>query len=222
MSGKAEKKLLTDWEAIEREFRAGQLSVLQIAKAFGISHTAINKKAKALGWTRDLSDQVRKEISARLVSARVSTPTQIETKEAVETAAERGVALVLSHRKDISSARDAVGKLLKTLHDGIDGHDEIVDLIHEATEPGPEAPAYEKATLAKRRAKMLAAIELPTRSQVINSLASALKTLIPLEREAFNLDGRRDRDADDANVVATMTPQEAFEAYAATLAQGND
>lgn len=40
----------------------------------------------------------------------------------------------------------------------------------------------------RRRARMMAAVALPSRAAIANSLASALKTLIPLERQAFNLD----------------------------------
>lgn len=43
----------TDWERIELDYRAGILSVREIAEARGVSHTAIYKKAKTLGWERE-------------------------------------------------------------------------------------------------------------------------------------------------------------------------
>ena len=52
-----------DWEAIEREYRAGQLAVVEIGRQHGLSHTAINKRAKRDGWTRNLADRVRKKVS---------------------------------------------------------------------------------------------------------------------------------------------------------------
>ena len=45
-----------DWERIEQLFRAGLLSVREIASACGVSHTAINKRSKAEGWDRDLNE----------------------------------------------------------------------------------------------------------------------------------------------------------------------
>ena len=42
-----------DWAGIERDFRAGVMSVREIAKWYGVSHTGINKKAKAEGWARE-------------------------------------------------------------------------------------------------------------------------------------------------------------------------
>jgi len=66
MAGKPrEGRPVIDWEAIEREFRAGQLSVVEIGRQHGLSHTAINKRAKRDGWTRNLADKVRKAVSAR-------------------------------------------------------------------------------------------------------------------------------------------------------------
>ena len=42
-------KVDVDWEAVEGMYRAGLLSVREIARSQGISHTAIQKRAKADG-----------------------------------------------------------------------------------------------------------------------------------------------------------------------------
>ena len=47
-----EEKPAPDWERIEFDYRAGLLSSREIASAGGVSHTAINKRAKRLGWAR--------------------------------------------------------------------------------------------------------------------------------------------------------------------------
>lgn len=168
-------KPATDWEAIEREFRAGQLSVSEIGRQHGISHTAINKRAKREGWTRDLSERVRKEVSARLVSDGVSAE---GVRETIQVAAARGVQLVREHRQDIGQNRSAVTKLIEELHTTIAHIDEIEDDIIDETSGDKDG---------KRRARMLAAVALPSRAGVASTLANALKTLIPLERQAFNL-----------------------------------
>jgi hypothetical protein len=41
------KKAAPDWERIEADYRAGLLSVREIAAAHGVSHTAIQKRAKS-------------------------------------------------------------------------------------------------------------------------------------------------------------------------------
>ena len=45
----------TDWERIELDYRAGIKTLRQIADENGITHGAINKRAKRDGWERDLS-----------------------------------------------------------------------------------------------------------------------------------------------------------------------
>jgi len=50
-----------DWEAIEREYRAGQLSIREIGRKHGVSDTAVRKEAKARGWVRGEAAPVRTE-----------------------------------------------------------------------------------------------------------------------------------------------------------------
>ncbi|HEY4292069.1 GIY-YIG nuclease family protein [Luteibacter sp.] len=47
-------KKAPDWERIEADYRAGLLSVREIAAAQGVSHVAIGKRAKRDGWERSL------------------------------------------------------------------------------------------------------------------------------------------------------------------------
>ena len=55
-----------DWEAIERDYRAGILSVREIGAKCGCTHTAINKRAKRDGWERERA--ARQQEPVRLVS----------------------------------------------------------------------------------------------------------------------------------------------------------
>jgi hypothetical protein len=172
-------KASTDWEAIEREYRAGQLSVREIALQHSVSHTAINKRAKADGWTRDLAKEVRREVSNRLVRAEVSAEvSNANAKEAVETAAARGVELVRQHRRSLGRAQAIAEKLLFELERGTDNIDDIEAAIDEET-------AADKSD--KRRNMMLKAVSLSSRAQIAAALSVTVKNLIPLERQAFNL-----------------------------------
>ncbi|CAK0757439.1 hypothetical protein WCLP8_2870010 [uncultured Gammaproteobacteria bacterium] len=80
--------------------RAGQLSVREIGKRYGVSHVAIEKKAKRNGWARDLSGKVKQEVNRRLVTSEVTSP-KANHREAIEAASARAVDVVMSHRKDI-------------------------------------------------------------------------------------------------------------------------
>ena len=50
---RAPKKAKADWEAIEREYRAGQLSIRLLASRHGVSECTVRKRAKAAWWPRE-------------------------------------------------------------------------------------------------------------------------------------------------------------------------
>jgi hypothetical protein len=165
----------TDWERIEAEYRTGKLSVSEIGRQYGVSHTAVNKRAKREGWVRDLSDKVRKLVSARLVSEGVSASTLSET---VEKAAERDIQIVRQHRADIGAQRRLVGDLVAELRESTSFREEIEAEIEEET-------ADDRSP--RRREQMLRAVALASRVGIAKDLAAATKTLVELERQAFNI-----------------------------------
>lgn len=176
------EKTPTDWEAIEREYRAGQLSVSEIGRIFGVSHTAINKRAKKFEWPRDLVDRVRQAVSAKLVSNPVSDEALAET---VDQAATRIVQVVREHKTNIRSSRNILGKLFDELNDAIDHREEIEDDIVAETVDDKDG---------QRRARMLRAVALGSRAGVMLSLSAAMKNVIVLERQAFNISTEGDKD----------------------------
>lgn len=199
-----------DWEAVEREFRAGQLSVVEIGRQHGISHTAVNKRAKRDGWTRNLAGRVRQEVSARLVSDEVSTARETE---AIETAAARGVQVVRQHRRDITEASRLTRALMAELDEATVQNDEILDAIEDETKGDANG---------RRRAAMQRAVALPSRAGVMKDLATSAKILIELERRAFNLDAAPDEDPNDAKVSARERIAGRILGIAARTAAGGD
>ena len=172
----AKKRKTPDWEAIEREYRAGQLSNAEIARQHGVTAAAITMRAKRNGWVKDLTNQVRERIRADLVNDGVKG---VNAQEAIDMAARRGVEVVRSHRRDIASGRRLVNLLMGQLLDAANHREEIEEEILEET-AGDRNP--------KRRISMLQAISLPRHAGALKDLSQALKNLIPLERQAFNLD----------------------------------
>jgi hypothetical protein len=193
-----------DWEAIEREFRAGQFSVSEIGRIYGVSHTAILKRAKKLGWSRNLAQRVREEVSARLVSDEVSATTARET---IEAAAERVIQLVREHRRDIRTGREAVSALVTELRNVTDGRNAIESAIEAETGDDPNG---------RRRATMLRAVSLGSRASIAASLSVALKNLISIERHAFGLETGK---ADGSNDSGTAGLAERLDAAFQRLAQ---
>jgi hypothetical protein len=47
-----------DWNAVERDYRIGELSLRQLAQRHDCSHSAIANRATNMGWQRDRVDAV--------------------------------------------------------------------------------------------------------------------------------------------------------------------
>lgn len=69
MSEKSERHDI-DWTALYTEWRLGILSNRQLGAKYGCTEAAIRKKAKDHGWTRDLSEAVRKRVRNKLIEIR--------------------------------------------------------------------------------------------------------------------------------------------------------
>jgi hypothetical protein len=66
--GAAIQRSSADWESIESHYRAGVLSVRQIAINESISEAAIRKRAKEHGWKRDLTERVQQAVRQKLIA----------------------------------------------------------------------------------------------------------------------------------------------------------
>ncbi|MDX7999365.1 hypothetical protein FE394_09145, partial [Xenorhabdus sp. Reich] len=114
-----------DWEAIESVYRAGSLSIREIAAKHGVSDTAIRKRASANGWQRDLTDQVKKATRTKLVRSevrsevrRVGSQPEVRTDEdIIEQASSEAAEVVLGHRTDLADWRRIANKLRTFLDD---------------------------------------------------------------------------------------------------------
>jgi hypothetical protein len=103
-----------DWEAIERAYRAGLISVRAIGELHGVNHATILKRAKKEGWARDLTEQVRTATKQKVTTA-VTTlgnhSKSVTDAEIIEEAASQGAAIVLAHRSGLAQWRGIANKL---------------------------------------------------------------------------------------------------------------
>lgn len=151
-----------DWEAIEREYRAGQISIREIAREHDISAPAIVKKAKIEGWDRDLSEKVKQSISNKLVNSEVNTKVNTKSeREIVEAAATKGAEIIKLHRGGAEKQRD----ILYTLCNDLD--EKIKDL--------------------KKDGKKQELLDIKECSIIMRNMTQSLKTIVDIERESFNL-----------------------------------
>lgn len=147
-----------NWPAIEIDYRAGVKSLRVLAAEYGISHGAINKRARRDGWSRDLSariaERTREMVSRAAVSAEDTAVSRAAEKAVVEANATLQADIILAHRTDIQAARALVVSMLGEL-----------DAAGQAREE----------------------LSLSSRAVIVDKLSGALSRLVALEREAFGL-----------------------------------
>lgn len=187
-----------DWEAIERAYRAGLLSVREIAASCGVSHTAIQKRAKANGWERDLKAKIKAKadslVAKREVATQVASKSVETEREIIEVNAEVIANIRMAHRGDISRGRRLTNKLLDELEALTDEQGTIKELIAQLKDADHDDGDAMSDVLALAN-KMGA---LPSRTKTMKELAETLKTLVALERQAYDLDTKSGgNDADE-------------------------
>lgn len=108
-------KLTPDWEKIELEYRAGILSIREIASNHGITDGAIRKKAKAQDWTRDIAEKVKSKAESILrdkeVRAKVRTERRISECVLIKESAKIVADVLLTHRDDILKLKEIKDRL---------------------------------------------------------------------------------------------------------------
>ncbi|MHC8408304.1 hypothetical protein [Pseudomonas sp. TMB3-21] len=198
-----------DWERIEQLFRAGLLSVREIAAACGVSHTAINKRSKAEGWDRDLNAKIKAKadslVSKREVSTKVSTETLATERGIVEANAEVIADIRMAHRTDIGRSRRLANKLLDELEALTDEQGTIKELISQLKEADDDGDAMSDVLALAHKMGVL-----PSRTKTMKELAETLKTLVALERQAYDLDTKSGgNDADELSKLMDDLSKEA-------------
>lgn len=175
---------MTDWEAVERDYRAGLLSIREIGRQHDLSDTAIRKRAREGNWERDLEQRVKAAARAKLARAEavaqasaMVTTDPISEREIVQHAASVVVDVVRQHRRQLSQGRALVDALFEQLAEAIVCRDEIEATIDDDESVSPQ-----------RKLQMLKAVSLPAHATILRDLSGALQRLIPLEREAFGID----------------------------------
>lgn len=199
-------KTAPDWERIEAHFRAGLLSLREIATGDGnVTEGAIRKRAKRDGWSRDLKakiqaradDLVRKEAVRSEVRANQAVTEQV----VVEANAQAILEVRMRHRTDLRDTRNVALQMLQELRQAGE-HGETLDQIAQMV-GDPEADEN------KLRQALHKAISLPSRVTSVKNLAETLTKLIACEREAFGLDdktkpGAEFEDMTDADLDARI------------------
>ncbi|HDY7238921.1 Uncharacterised protein [Klebsiella pneumoniae] len=175
-----------DWEAIETAYRAGVMSLREIASQHGISEGAIRKRAKRDDWSRDLAAKVKERaddlVRKAEVRKQVRTETALSERVLIEATAEVVATVRMEHRGDIRRAREITNALFDEL--GAECAD--VDSLRKLGEfmLSPDENGRDKLNEIYH-----SIISMPERVKAVKALSEALKNLIGLERQAYDIDG---------------------------------
>ncbi|HIE9112546.1 TPA: hypothetical protein ACXP7D_004113 [Klebsiella pneumoniae] len=175
-----------DWEAIETAYRAGVMSLREIASQHGISEGAIRKRAKRDDWSRDLNAKIQQKaddlVRKREVRRTVRTETALSERVLIEATAEVVAAVRMEHRGDIRRAREITNALFDELGAecaDVDSLRKLGELMLSPDENGRD----------KLNEIYHSIISMPERVKAVKALSEALKNLIGLERQAYDIDG---------------------------------
>lgn len=202
-------KTAIDWEAVEREYRAGLRSLKDIGAEFGVSDAGIIKRAKRDGWVRDRSKKIMAKaealVSEKEVSAKVSAQTKITERQIVETNALMIANKVISQREDVKRARSIVQKLFAEVEAECDHKEDFANIGELLADP--DANGRDRLNDAYR-----AAISLPERIKSAKALADALKVLIELERKVLRISDAPEQVNSTVTLKAdaTLPPSDAY------------
>ena len=179
----AERKHV-DWESVERDYSAGLLSLREIAAKYGVDESGIRYKAKRNGWTRDLSKKIEQRTEDKLrkdlLRSELRSENTISEKEIIEVNAQAIVNIKLAHRGDIRKSKNIVNALFDELElttDNRELFEQLGELLRQESESGQDKlnDIYKKC------------ISMSQRIDGVKKLTDALKTMIGLEREAYDI-----------------------------------
>lgn len=195
----AEEKKVADWYVIEAEFRAGIKPLRQIAEENGITHGAINKRAKRDGWVRDLRAKIKAkadaEVSKRAVSKEVSKRKAVTEKMVIDTNVDIQVQIRESHRSDIRRVKSLLHMMLAEAEKQAEAVEadifaELTDVLARAikTADKEEVQALEiRDEIRDLNGIYRRAMALPARVGMLKQIAETLALLIKMEREAYGI-----------------------------------
>jgi hypothetical protein len=146
MADTPEPKPVPDWERIESDYRAGILSLREIAEPYEITEGAIRKRAKAKNWSRDLTAKIRARAEDLVRKEAVRTEgTQpdhrVPEAEIVEAGAHVMVAVDRRHKGIAARGLTLTEKLMaetETITDNLEDFQQLGELMDktETTETG--------------------------------------------------------------------------------------
>ena len=194
-----------DWDAVAIDIRAGILTDREIGAKHGRSHGAIQQYAKKHGIERDLTTRIQHKTKAKLAKAQLAKETSQERaklteEQTIEIAAEAAATIVIKQQGRIGRHLRLSESLLSELESQtIDRtlYEQLGELMAAPDENGIDRlnELYKKI------------LSTPSRIDSHKKAVETEKTLVALERQAFNLDKEATEDGGIADAIRKAMEQ---------------
>jgi hypothetical protein len=194
-------KAAPDWERIESDYRAGILSLREIAAPYEITEGAIRKRAKAKGWSRDLTAKIKARteelVRKEAVRAEGTQPDhRVPEADIVEGNAQIAAAVDRRHKGTAKRGQALVDKLIAELEITTDNLEDFHKLGELLDQSGPNENG--KWVEDKLNKIYHAVISTGGRVDSLKKLAETFEKFAKFERTAYRLeDGEGGGDTPD-------------------------
>lgn len=182
-----------DWERIELQYRAGLMTLREIASEHGITHAAVTKRAKRDGWARDLNAKIQAKAAAlvakREVSKEVAAERLVTEREVVEAGAVKVAEVLTGHKRIAADGLRVVEQLIAEVHQVGELQEHLMKLGELMRDP--EAKVDKLNDLYHR------IISWGGRAGTIKSISDSAKNLIAIQREAYSIKADAGKDPED-------------------------
>ena len=187
-----------DWQAVERDYRAGVMSLREMGSLHSVSEGAIRKRAKRDEWTKDLKakiqakadELVRKQEVRKLVRAEGAISDQMQ----IMAMGQRVADVQMGHKAIAARGFVLCQALLQELEDQT-FDTVILGQLGELMRSPDDAGMDKLNDLYKK------IISTPGRVDTAKKLIETMKSVITMEREAYGIDAI----APDANTNPMVT-----------------
>ena len=213
----ARKRKTVDWDAIERDYRTGKFTKRELGERFGISHTAINKRANQYCWTQDLSDAIQKATQAKLalqaraaerdkqsadavstvVSAAVSKNGFQKDVETIDLASDVNTIVILGHRKGLTEITQVRNLLLNHVAEAAANLEDLADIIEMVRRPDDNGIDRANDALKKMLGRSALIDDLKKLAEVDEKVRKG-------EREAFGIGSDSEKPPSSSDAMSAF------------------
>lgn len=185
---------------LELDYRAGIKTMRVMASEYGLSAPRITQIAEEEGWERDLTAKIHMKAQAKLNKAMLnanlnnSPDVKVTEQRIIEVAAQNQADIVIAHRSQIGTARKLVDDLIAELTHQTNCkelYEKLEELLNGESDIEGLAKIYKSVT------------GLSGRVGNLKALTEAMKNLVSLERQAFNIDAMEEKQPEKEDVPIT-------------------